>query len=522
MNIARKFFFIFLFCFFAVVFKIYFQKIGAFGCFDDCNIFAAAQFMVKGKRLYSEIFFNHQPLMVYLSYLIQLIFHPATIYKLVAEHRIFILLFSFAMDILIIVRFKWIGAGYVLFYEMTKFYFFGDRFLPEAVIAQPFAYLLGLSWNKLVKQQIYFIDFLLSGVLIWFIVFMREPYIPAAIFLYVLILWNKNFFKEKTVSLLIFFILSLVAIFTLPIHDYFYQVVSVNLSTMVPSELSSNGIFGIGFVKIFSYPLLIIYDGKWTFIRQVLIGIDIVFLISSCFLLIFGSKQIKITIFLLFLALGLSNIRFVPPGTMFYEAFHMLEWYSLFLMSIFLTLDKIRTYKNGKKIFYLLMYLMVGILLFVIFSPKAFIWDKVDKDTEFTTNYAHFFVYGSAIKYLANKNDTMFVDIWDDFLYWEGNLKSSYRYSLYTPETASFEQYRNERSSMFSLSPPDFYYTHCDNGKVLFPQGILPAYLVNEYIELWFGGKRSCLYIKKSKLPQINTSQWDKVKSLGFYIRKKI
>lgn len=502
--------FILLLPFFSLIFKAYYQQIGAFGCFDDCFNFVAARFMLKGKTLYSQIFFNHQPLMAYLSYLIQAISRPETAYKLVLYHRIFILLFSFLMDILLILRFRFIGAGFVLFYETTKFYFFGDRFLAEAIIVQPFAYLLGLAWYKLQKRSLSLFDFLLSGVLTWFIIFMREPYIPVALLIYVLILWNKKFFKEKALPLFIFLLLSFAILLVLPFSDYVFEVVRTNLK--------SNIQFGslTQFLKMFFYPLYILFTGQWNYLRQILVGLDIIFLTLVFVFLVKLKKQKEIL--LLFLILGFSAVRFVSPGTMFYQAFHMLPWYGLFIMSIFLLLSKVYTSKESRKLVHFLIFLLIGVFSFIMLPSKSFIWEKTDKDKVFNTNYAYYFVYGEAIKALASPKDTLFVDLWDDFVYWQADLDPSYKYSLYTPLMQNFPQYKDARFLMFDNNPPDFYYAHCDKGKLLFPQAVLPKSRVGDYKQLSLNGIEACLYIKKTKLSQINGNQWEKAKKLGFYL----
>ncbi len=115
--------------FFAFIGYFDYQRTVSFGCFDDCFNFVGAYFMLKGKILYSQAFYNHQPLAAYISYLIQFFSHPKTIYQLILDHRIFVFLFSVLFDLLLIKRFKQTGIFFVIFYELTKYYLFGKRFL---------------------------------------------------------------------------------------------------------------------------------------------------------------------------------------------------------------------------------------------------------------------------------------------------------------------------------------------------------------------------------------------------------
>lgn len=494
------------------MFKSYYQQFGAFGCFDDCFNFVAAKFMLRGKPLYSEIFFNHQPLGAYLSYSIQGVLEPKTAYQLIFDHRIFVLLFSFSIDILIIYRFRWAGIGFVLFYELTKFYFFGDRFLAEAMIAQPLVYLWGVAWYKIQNRSLLFSDFLLSGILTWFVVFMREPYIPVALFLFILILWNRKFLKLKFISLFTFLLLSIITLGFVNLREYFFQVFKLNIDAVVSKSGGGSGLRNV--LTSFFYPFEIILTGKETFIRQILIGVDLVFLTLMFFS--FKLQKYKEVVFI-FLVLGFSATRTVLPGTMFYEAFHMLPWYGLFLISVFLLFGAVFKSLN-RKVVYLLFFLLLGTLVISLLPTRSFIWDKIDRQKLFNTNYAYYFTYGEAIKILSNQKDELFVDVWDDFIYWQADLNSSYKYSLYTPLMVSFTKYKNARTQMFNYNSPDFYYTHCDNGKLLFPSAVLPKNKEKDYKQLYTNGKPACLFIKKTKLSKITDKKWKETEKLGFYL----
>lgn len=496
--------------FFIFIFKTYYRRIGAFGCFDDCFNYVAAYFMLKGKTLYSEIFFNHQPLMAWLSWGIQKLFHPKTLYQLIAYHRVFIFLTSFLMDIFLIFRFGWPGIGFALFYEPTKYYLFGDRFLGEAVIVYPLVYLLGLGWYKFQKKTIFTWEFILSAIFTWFVVFAREPYVPVAIFVYVLILWGEKFSKDKLISIILFILLSSFTLLSLPLPDYLFNVIKINSAV----EVKTGEIFGIGIFKIFAYPIYLFFGGKWNFFRLILIGLDIVFLSLAGFF-VTRKKELK-KIMMIILILGLANIRFVTPGTVFYEAFHMTPWYGLFLMTIFLLLIDLSDYQKSKPIIWISLALLILVFGYAIFSPQAFIWERVNKEGEFNTSYGNYFVNGEVIRLLANPNDTLFVEMWEDLIYWQANLLSPYKYSWYTSVMPYFPKYTEAREEMFVNNPPDFYYGDCP--KETYKAQSLPDYRINDYTQLYFAGKPTCLYIKKTKLAIIEKERWEKVKKFGFYL----
>lgn len=493
-------------------FKMYYQRLGAFGCFDQCFYYIAGYFLTKGRTLYSEIFFHHQPLFAYLSYLLQTILNPASLYQLVLYHRLFVFLFSLIMDFFLILRFRRKGAAFVLFYETTKYYFFGHFFLPGAIAVYPLVYLFGLGWEKMAKKTLSPLDFLIGGFFVWLIAFLRETFIPATILIYALILWGKNSRRPKILSLAIFTSFSLLTLSLAPLKDHFFSVVTVN-QVPILDETQGAGLSGVGWLKIFFYPFYLLFGGKWNYLRLILVGLDLIFLASTGALILTQKKYQKVGF--VFLVLGLSSIRWVTPGQTFYEAFHLLSWYSLFLMALF---SLVGTALKEKISLFLQTSLVVGLIVlfgYTVFSRQSFLWETVDRQKEFDLHYAHPFVYGQVVKTLANRDDTLFIDLWHDAIYWQSGLDSAYPYSLYTPIMTNFEIYQQARTAMFQDSPPNFYYSDCPKKG---PPSLFPKERVDDYTELLFDNQPTCLFVKKSKLKEINPGQWEEVKKFGFHL----
>lgn len=496
-----------------LVSKASYQRIGAFGCFDQCFNFVAAYFMLKGKALHSQIFFNHQPLMAYLSYIIQVISNPDNLYSLVLYHRLFILFFSLFMDVFIIWRFRWAGIGFVLFYETTKYYLFGNFFLPEAIVAYLLAYLAGLWWEKSQKKHLSLFDYVIAGLFTWLIVFLRLPYVPIALILYGLLLLplNQRIGKLRSVSLFLFLLLTFLTLLNIPLRNYIHQVFILNYQAML-SESRSLGINGIGAFKIFLYPFLILFTGKWNYFRSILIGLDVIFLLLTAWFIL-ETKKLK-EVLLIFFLLGLAAVRFVEPGTTFYKAFHLLAWYGLFLMIIFLLVVEFLNNLKARRLSIILISFLIALFGYVTLSPRSFIWEKVNREEEFTINYAHYFAHGNVIKILSKPKDTLFLDLWDDLIYWQSSLDSSYQYSLYTPIMSSSQKFTQARLTMFRNNPPDFYYSYPGTGKNC--PSLLPNDTVDDYVQLYFGENPSCLYIRKANTAEIANEQWEEIKKLGF------
>ena len=490
--------------FYYILYKLYIPRISAFGCFDDCNNFMGGYFLLHGKKLFSEIFFNHQPMAAYLSYLIQAITSPVNIFELILRHRQFIMLFGFLFNILLIFRFGLPAFLFALIFETSKFYLFGDRFLSEGMIVYPLAYLSGLVFYKFTNRKLLTIDYLLSSIFTWFIIFSREPYVPLALFAYVFLLAGKPFDNSKKISISIFLFLSIVSTFYHDAWEYFFNVAVVNYAAVLPADIKTD-MFGPRLLQSFFYPLYILFYGKMTIFKQILVGIDIIFL--TFISILFFEKKLKIAFPILFL-LALANIRVVIPGSIFFEAFHMLVWFGLF---IFITLLLLFYNSLNHPVF---IFLSVVVLLFLtsfLTSKSYFAYEKVDGHVEHITNYGPILQMGSVINALASPGDTLFLDGSDDLVYWQAKALSSYKYSWFTSVMNYFPKYTEARIKMFRENPPDFYkeYGFCDKIEQI-PGYSLPDFVKNSYVRLVADKKPSCLFVKKSKLDKITPDQWKK------------
>lgn len=513
--IARFLPLLFLLPIYIVLYKIYMPKVSAFGCFDDCFNIVAGYFVVNGKRLYSEIFFNHQPLMAYFSSFIQTVFQPINIYELVLVHRQSLITFSLVLNLFIIFRFGLHMLGFVLLYEFSKFYVFGDRFLAEGMIVYPLVYMVGLVWQKYTHKKLYWYDYILSSLFAWFIIFMRESYVILSFVLFLLIIFGKPFSYSKKLALGIFILLVIFFLAIMPLPEYFFNVVTVN-NQIFHTEAVENNLLGFGVVKLFVYPILILFGGEWNIFRHFLVGLDFVFLVSFLFLL--KLKEKRRVLFIFFLILGLANVRIVPPGKIFYAAFHMIVWYGLFIATLTFLLNALFFYK--KKIAAALLTILIILLFYIVGSPKSFIREKTDPHYEFITNYGKELQVGEVVRALSNPTDSLYLDGADDLIYWQAKRLSPYKYSWYTSGMVNFSLYRQARLDMFANNPPDFYFRFCAKQKT--PDHYLPKAYENNYQSIYSFGKPTCLYVKKSKIADIQEEKWQKAKEFLYELPDNI
>lgn len=480
-----------------VLYKLYIPRISAFGCFDDCFNIVAGYFMTEGKVLYQDIPFNHQRIMADLSFFIQSVSNPINIFELILRHRQFLFLFSFLMNFIIFLRFGFVVLGFTIFFEFSKFYIFGDRFLAESFIVYPLVYLTCLLWKKLNKEKIYALDYILSALFTWFIIFAREPFVPVSLVFLVLIFWHKPFKKAQGFSLLLFLLLTVGTLLLTPLKDYVYDVFYVNSNRIQGEE--------VNLLISFLYPFYLFLDGEWNLFRSFILGTNIVFIVLSGFMILKGKLKL-ISIFIL--VLGLLNIRYAFPGEVFYSTFHTIPWYGIFLITLFLMLKE--TFKTKKSLAASLSLVLISVFVNILFSPQSFVRERIKPHEEFLTNYGNYLHSGETVRLLSDSSDTFFVDGFDELIHWQAKRQSPYKYTWYTSFMPNFPKFSQEREKMFTSNPPDFYYGSCPKEKNT--SRLLPKGVEDSYVRLLSQGDPTCLFVRKDKIGEISNDQWEKAK----------
>ncbi len=491
---------------------IYFQRTTSFHFTDEFNSFTRAYFMLKGKALYSQIFSHHQPMMVYLSVLVQKIMQPTTLYELIVYHRLFVIFFSFLMGIFLLLRFRTVALIFILLFETTKYYLFGNLFLAEAFVVYPLFYFLGLSWEKISGKQIIGFDYLIAGVALWMILLTRLPYAPAGLLLFAYLFLDKKNYKEKILSIGIAISLSLLTIPIESFREYFFAIFTLNTDHYIGNEMSKRGSEGIGILKIFFYPLLTLFYGDWTILRTAVVTLSSFFIAFSVYSMA-KLHEYKKPLFASII-LGTLAIRYTVPGKEFYEAFYMLPWYAVLISILAFFLSDF--YRKGQlPILKISLPILTIIWIGILFHPHSYLLERPNKTELFHQNYGQYYIAGEVIKTLAQPDSTLFVDYWDTLVYWQSGLDSAYHYSMFWPVMENIPRYAQKRTEMFEKYPPDFYYTYCSNKQEKSPylnpgQTSLYQQLRNSE------GRLTCIYIKKNIYSQISEEQWESIKGLGY------
>ncbi len=479
---------------------------------DEYNSYVRAYFMDHGRTLYAGIFSHHNPLMVYFSYAIQHLISINSMYELVMVHRMAIAIFSIIMAVFLVLRFKWPAVGFVFLIEFVKYYMFGNLFLAESLVMYLLVYLFGLAWEKFHKRTLSNIDLILGGLSFFLIVFLREPLIPPAVVLSVYVFFDKNRIKLKAAIAIFLIFLSILLFSTVNFLEYYYHLVTLNFGGYIQGELETKGALGWGLLKIFLYPFYILVSGRPGDFRWILLLTDLLFI--SSLVVFIRQKQYLLVIALVFV-LGLANIRYSEPGATFFNAFHMLPWFGMFVFSIILMIQKMKDLAIFPYMRVALITVCIVSILIALLPPYQVGSRPLSKHDEYSVNYSRFFIHGEVIKRLSNAGDTLFVDYWDTLVSWEAGLDSPYTYAMFFPVMSSIEKYTDPLKEMFVTDSPDFYYVDCNRKNPYMNE----AWLKN-YSRLRYDGKMTCLYIHNTKLPEITSDQWQSIAELGYTMDK--
>jgi len=479
-------------------------RVGAFGCFDDCFNIGAGYFIGKGRRLFSEIFFNHQPSMAYLSYLVQTFYRPGSLYELIRFHRLAIWMIVSVFTFLSVLRFGFSGFLAVFFYIFLAIYAFGDRFLGESIVAPAIGFLFGLSYVVFQKRRLTIFDGIVAIFILWLVIFTREPYIPIAVVLFGIILSGFAGWKRQLMLGLLIILLCGITVSLLPVNDWWYQVVMINKEYHVGSALTLPYIW-----SMIVYPVIqLVSIDPWTILR-LNTGIVTVAFIISIFL---GGKRLKPLLLLTVISLAITNTRPTSLSKMYYEAFHMLPWLAVLSEATSFALIELTPKKR----------LVMVIVVVLIFSTIQFVRkdsffnEHIDRQYEFVTGYNTYYVYGEAVKRISAPADTLFVDGWDELIYWQAGLVNGYPMSWYTTMMPKITKYQDQRSAMFMTNPPDFYYGRCSDAPSQSMK--LPDELMSEYTNVLFNGRPTCLFVHNKKVSQVSAKQRDDLKALELTI----
>lgn len=459
-----------------LTFYVSYSRSVSFSFVDEFNNWVAGYYMIQGRMLYSEIFFNHQPLMPMVSAIIQYAVSPLTLYKVVVIHRIFIGMYLVFFGALTIWKLRYIGLGVVAFHIATMFYTFGNLFLAEALLVYPSAILFAGMWDSMVHNTpLKYHDYLLYGTCVLLFLLSREPYIPPALIMYGIIMRDVWRTREGILSLSMIFFIVVLILTLFPWKSYVFSMTSLNMTGIVSGEIKQNGSLWMSVVKSFFYPVYIVFSGKVTYVRLIqVVVVGVILFVSTALVAIQKYRRVLI---LSFLVLGLLAVRVVVPGTAFYEAYRQLPWYGAIFTFALIGLREYRKNNRKTRILFPILLLMFGVCYL---NPQSFLYAQVEKENEFTTHYLDYVQKGELIHALSQQTDTVFVHGWGSLTYLVAQRPSAYDYVFDYPVTDSISLFSLAKERMYAQFQPSFvdagWCSPTKDAKALFPHDVWKQY----------------------------------------------
>lgn len=468
---------------------------------DEEQNMVLGSFLLTGEKLYSDLFSNHQPLTFIFSAGVSSVTDPNSIFLLVKRHREAAIIWAFIWSVFLVYRFGLPLLLFVTAYQLSKNFLFGNLFLAEAFVVYPFIYLISLV---LFKKDIKQIEKLFIGLSLALVIFWLSPLWPVLGLILILLLVQMKSYKRTSIILILGAIpvVGLVSKFS-GMQEYLRNVFFINLKYFIPQSVHEPQPGAT--IKAFLAPFLVFFTGNDpTPSLSVIMVLSVCLIIFSVILLVRRYFKLPLIIFLL---LGLSNLRYIEPGREYYNGFHLLPWYSVLILATFVSglevYKKIKT--NSLKILTIILFILC--LGSSVFYSKDYLFTTKDIDRESYINYSRQFDFGEAVKIMKNPEDRLFVvpDEW--LLYWQADIKHAASVLGYYPWMSGVPILKNEVEHMFYKNPATFVYCDCAEGEIY-------SYLGYQRISRF--NEPTKLLVRQDRFNSLDDKQKNELKFYGF------
>lgn len=487
--------------------KAYQNQSLSFHFVDEEDNIVLGNYLLKGEKLYSDLFSHHQPLAYVFSAGVQKTTEPNTLYLLIKRHREAIIAWSFFWAVLLVWRFRLLMLLTLLIYEPLKIFLLGNLFLSESLVVYPLAYMLG--WVFLAKK-LYLKEMILLGFCLSLSFLLLSPLWPLLGVLALYIFRKGRLGRAGWLGLLGGSAIPLILVINfISIPDYLFNAFYINFKYYIPMTSRDPLIFTT--LKAFASPLLTFINfqnNNATF--QVARILSVVLVFSCIFLVKKGNWKLPLLSIVL---LGFANIRFVPPGEQGYSGFHIIPW---FIALIITTLVSVKlVWKSGVgKLGRLGLLGVLGLLAVIVIRESGqTLFQKKDIARDFYVNYSRQAEFGAAVKIMKGSGDTLFVvpDEW--LIYWQADIDHSSKMVNYYAWMSEVPEIKKPLHEIFAKNPPTYFY--CD--RCQFGYFGLEEFFPN-FQRFKKDGKETNLLVLKEKVQDLSPEQKDKLKYYGFEV----
>ena len=409
---------------------------------------AIGQFLLRGEKLYSDIYTNHLPVTYIMSSVVQKFTQPNSLPMLVKRHRESVLVWSFIWAIFLILRFGPLWILSIIPYELTKHLLIGNIFLAESFAVYPCIYLTSLALQK--SRTISMKEYFFVGMNSAFLLFSLLPLTPFVFGIIFLLFFKKKLNKTKVASISFGFItvFALVVYFS-SMNNYYRDAIYANIKYYIPSAGNALGEFN--FLSFFS-PLIYLITPLTSSFHINLIKFYCFLLVFNFFILILFKK--KYHFILVYLILGLSNLRSIRGLESM--SFHLLVWYGLLIfVATYTSIQLIALLQNLllRKLFLSILIVSIGL---TIWNTKHYFISKVDRDADAYVNFSVPFDYGEAVRIMKKSGDRMFAIYNGSLIYWQSGIDHALPYFI-IPGWRMFPLSGKKLMICLLITPQNFY-----------------------------------------------------------------
>lgn len=250
-----------------------------------------------------------------------------------------------------------------------------------------------------------------------------------------------------------------------------------------------------------------------------------ILMIASLFLYVMILNSIKqtkkiIPFLLILLALLLANNRNIIIK---FGDFHVLPWLAAFLFIPIVFINYLRKSNKTYVIsFILLTIVSVWLNLFnkTDFYGKILLDTKNDVQTENYINYSRSVKYGLAIKTMKHDGDRLFGIANETLVFWVADLDLAIPPLESLPWQYDLPRNRKQLFNLFLNNPPEYFLMDpVAPINTYEPLGnLIVTHLRKNYIQLYHIGKPSELYVLKSRVKTLTSSQLSQLKYYLFEV----
>lgn len=490
-------------CLFAVFFPIMEAHTQSFRFVDEEEHIVIADLMNRGKRLYTDISTNHQPLNYIVSSLVLRVFKPTNVFMVIKRHREIVFVWSAIWAIIILRRFGWRSLPFISVFELLKYFLLGNEFLAESFAAYPLAYWMGSTiYDPRLRHRRLFEDIFLGGIGAVAVFFSLPLAVPVAL----MAGWRLLLSKGKSMLGLVVGGVVVVGALLLWIHpaDYWRESVQYNYAYVAPSLTSVHSLSDA--VLLWLLPFL-----YWSIRPSLLVwavrGVVVVWGASLLWWILRREWKWVGMWGLCFFIWGASNSRDIVPGQYFYSGFHLLPWFAVGLFGGLLLW--IRAVRSMPRIGQRLMWGgLIASLLLLISQPDLPLWRRPNPEAEHHVQFNSVTQITRVLSLVTKPGDRLMVLPSQSITHWTTQLLPATRQVTYYDWQYFPTRNQLEYEMMLATQPPEFI-QFTDDYSHYVPS--VQTLLDSSYSRLFTTYENTTptgIYVRKDRFEAITPEQW--------------